>query len=150
SLVHSDNCKTHYCRTSHAGVGGETIHPRVGGADMSPRLIKTSLSESVFKSLFRLLFRYDIFISYARSDGKEYAIKLRDQLKQLDFSCFLDFDELPAGNSLNKTLKRAISKSATLVIVGTGRAVKSRYVELEVEEFGKTGRPIIPIDIEGT
>jgi WD40 repeat protein len=117
---------------------------------MRPGLYITSLSDSLFKSLFRILFRYDIFISYARGDGKEYAVKLRDQLKQLDFSCFLDFDELPAGNSLNNTLKRAIKKSATLVVVGTERAVKSRYVELEVGEFSGTGRAIIPIDIEGT
>lgn len=117
---------------------------------MSPRLNLTSLSDTIFRSLFRVLFRYDIFISYARGDGKEYAVKLRDQLKQLDFSCFLDFDELPAGNSLNNTLKRAIRKSATLVVVGTERAVKSRYVELEVGEFAGTGRAIIPIDIEGT
>jgi TIR domain len=66
---------------------------------------------------------------------KEYALKLRDQLKQLDFSCFLDADELPAGNSLNSTLKRALRKSATLVVVGTERAMRSRYVELEVGEL---------------
>jgi WD40 repeat protein len=110
----------------------------------------TSLSDSLFTALFKFLFRYDIFISYARSDGKEYALKLRDQLKQLDFTCFLDYEELPPGNSLNATLKRALRKSAALVIVGTERAVKSRYVELEVGEFAKTGRAIIPIDIEGT
>lgn len=117
---------------------------------MWPGLKLTSLSDSIFRSLFRVLFRYDIFISYARGDGKDYAIKLRDQLKQLDFSCFLDFDELPPGNSLNNTLKKAIRKSATLVIVGTDRAVKSRYVELEVSEFANTGRAIVPIDIEGS
>jgi len=100
--------------------------------------------------LFKVLFRYDVFISYARRDGKEYALKLRDQLRALDFSCFLDYDELPAGNSLNKTLKRAIRKSATLVVVGTERAIKSRYVELEIAEFAKTTRAIIPIDIAGT
>lgn len=110
----------------------------------------TSLSDSLFKALFKFLFRYDIFISYARRDGKEYALKLRDQLKQLDFTCFLDYEELPPGNSLNSTLKRALRKSAALVVVGTERATKSRYVELEVGEFAKTGRAIIPIDIEGT
>ncbi|HEX6729843.1 MAG TPA: TIR domain-containing protein, partial [Pyrinomonadaceae bacterium] len=110
----------------------------------------TSLSDYLFKSLFRVLFRYDIFISYARGDGKDYAIKLRDQLKHLDFSCFLDLDELPPGNSLNNTLKRAIRKSATLVIVGTERAVKSNFVELEVAEFAGTGRAIVPIDIDGS
>ncbi|MEK6301016.1 MAG: TIR domain-containing protein [Acidobacteriota bacterium] len=110
----------------------------------------TSLSEFLFRSLFKVLFRYDVFISYARRDGKEYALKLRDQLRALDFSCFLDYDELPAGNSLNKTLKKAIRKSATLVVVGTERAIKSRYVELEIAEFAKTTRAIIPIDIAGT
>ena len=110
----------------------------------------TSVSDFLFRSLFKVLFRYDVFISYARRDGKEYALKLRDQLRALDFSCFLDYDELPAGNSLNKTLKRAIRKSATLVVVGTERAIKSRYVELEIAEFAKTTRAIIPIDIAGT
>ena len=108
------------------------------------------MSEFLFRSLFKVLFRYDVFISYARRDGKEYALKLRDQLKALDFSCFLDYDELPAGNSLNKTLKKAIRKSAILVVVGTERAIKSRYVELEIAEFSKTTRAIIPIDIAGT
>src|SRR3954471_22219683 len=98
----------------------------------------TSLSDSLFRLLFKFLFRYDIFISYARRDGKDYAVKLRDQLRQLDFSCFLDFDELPAGNSLNSTLRRALRRSATLVLVGTERAVSSRYVELEVGEFAQT------------
>lgn len=110
----------------------------------------TEISDYLFRTFFRVLFRYDIFISYARRDGKDYALKLRDQLKQLDFSCFLDFDELPAGNSLNRTLRRALRRSATLVLVGTERAVVSRYVELEVGEFSGTGRAVIPIDIEGS
>jgi WD40 repeat protein len=110
----------------------------------------TTLSDYLFRTFFRVIFRYDIFISYARRDGKEYAVKLRDQLRQLDFSCFLDYDELPAGNSLNSTLRRALRRSATLVLVGTERAVGSRYVELEVGEFAETGRAIIPIDIEGS
>lgn len=110
----------------------------------------TSLSDHLFRLLFRHLFRYDIFISYARRDGKQYALKLRDQLKHLDYSCFLDLDELPAGNSLSKSLKRALKKSATFVIVGTEFAIQSRYVELELTEFTTTGRAIIPISVEET
>jgi WD40 repeat protein len=110
----------------------------------------TTVSDYLFRRLFKLLFRYDIFISYARRDGKGYALKLKEQLTRLDFSCFLDYDELPAGNSLNRTLKRAIKRSATIIVVGTEGALKSRYVELEVGEFASTGRAIIPIDFEGT
>lgn len=110
----------------------------------------TAASDYLFRHLFKFLFRYDIFISYARRDGKGYALKLRDQLTRLDFSCFLDYDELPAGNSLNKTLRRALRRSAAVVLVGTEGALKSRYVELEVGEFARTGRALIPIDFEGT
>ncbi len=110
----------------------------------------TAISDYLFRRLFKVLFRYDVFISYARRDGKGYALKLKEQLTRLDFSCFLDYDELPAGNSLNRTLKRAIKKSATIIVVGTEGALKSHYVELEVGEFARTGRSIIPIDFEGT
>src|SRR5262249_36595239 len=108
------------------------------------------LPDLVFNRLFRFVFRYDIFISYARTDAKDYAFKLRDQLKQLDFTCFLDYDELPPGNSLSTTLKRALRRSATLLIVASERATKSRYVQLEIEQFAQTGRAIVPIDIEGS
>jgi WD40 repeat protein len=110
----------------------------------------TAISEYLFRRLFKVLFRYDVFISYARRDGKGYALKLKEQLTRLDFSCFLDYDELPAGNSLNRTLKRAIKKSATIIVVGTEGALQSRYVDLEVGEFARTGRAIIPIDFEGS
>jgi WD40 repeat protein len=109
-----------------------------------------AISDPLFRWLFRFRFRYDLFLSYARGDAKEYAFKLRDQLKSLDFSCFVDFDELPVGHSLGKELRRALRRSATLVVVGSERALKSRYVELEIAEFARTGRAILPIDFQGT
>ncbi len=110
----------------------------------------TRISDSLFGFLYRFRFRYDLFLSYARSDGKPYALKLRDQLKALDFSCFLDQDELPPGNSLRSSLSRALRRSATLVVIGTERALKSTYVAQEISEFTATGRTIIPIDFQGT
>ena len=60
-----------------------------------------------FKRLFKVLFRYDVFISYARRDGKGYVLKLKEQLTRLDFSCFLDYEELPAGLSQQYTETRS-------------------------------------------
>src|SRR5918998_1572202 len=100
----------------------------------------TAASDYLFRRLFKFLFRYDIFISYARRDGKGYALKLKEQLTSLDFSCFLDYEELPPGNSLNSTLRRALKRSAAVVVLGTEGALASRYVELEVSEFARTGR----------
>ena len=109
-----------------------------------------AVSERLFRRLFRFVFRYDIFISYARGDGAKYAVALKDQLTQLDFSCFLDVEELPPGNALTRTLQRALKGSATLVAVVTERASASRYCALEVESFTATERAIVPIDFGGT
>lgn len=97
----------------------------------------------------RVQYRYDIFISYGRSDGAEYAESLKQRLAQLDFTCFLDHDDLTTGLSLTPALKRALRRSAQLVVVATKGAVQSKYVPLEVEEFSATGRTILPIDVGG-
>ena len=107
----------------------------------------TQLSDVIFRALFRFRFRYDVFISYARRDGREYALKLRDQLQQLDFTCFLDLDELPAGSALTSDLKRKLGQSAVQVVIGTERALfHSPYVQQEVEHFLRTGRRVVPVD----
>ena len=74
---------------------------------------------------------------------------LKDQLSNLDFTCFLDKEECPAGQPLTTSLRRAVRNSAMLVLIGTPGALSSSYVRLEVEEFRKTGRTIIPIDVDG-
>jgi WD40 repeat protein len=109
-----------------------------------------AVSEGLFRRLFRFVFRYDIFISYARGDGARYAVALKDQLTKLDFACFLDVEELPPGNALTRTLRRALNGSATLVVVVTERAIKSTYCALELERFAATQRAIVPIDFAGT
>ena len=100
-----------------------------------------------WRFVHRMRFRYDIFISYARSDGQPYARQLRDQLRQLDFTCFLDDDEIQAGDQLRGALKRSLHASAALVVVGTRAAALRPFVKLEVEEFAATGRRILPINI---
>ncbi len=75
----------------------------------------------------KFIFGYDIFISYSRGDAQGYAEALEKELKDLDFSCFLDKKELPAGQQLPVGLKRAIKRSKVLVLVGTQAALKRPY-----------------------
>src|SRR5216684_701595 len=96
----------------------------------------------------RARFRFDLFISYAHED-KPYARQLRDQLRQLDFTCFLDEEEIQPGDRLRPALIVALSRSAVLVIVGSRAAVDSDYVALEVGEFATFHRRMLPINIEG-
>src|SRR6185437_15324288 len=98
------------------------------------------LRETVFKNLFRARFRYDVFISYSHGDAKDYAVNLKKQLSNLDFSCFIDEEEAPPGSSLNPTLAKALKRSAVLVLLATERALTRPYVVSEFEKFSPTER----------
>ena len=96
---------------------------------------------------YSLLFGYDIFISYAHRGSQVYAGKLDEQLTSLDYSCFIDKKEVPSGRPLNKSLAFALRASKTLILIGTEGALNRDYVQLEFQEFAKTGRPIIPVNV---
>jgi WD40 repeat protein len=103
--------------------------------------------ETVFRGLFRARFRYDVFISYSHSDAKEYAFNLKQQLSNLDFSCFIDKEESPPGLALGPTLEKALKRSAVLVLLATERSLTRPYIHQEFETFVAAGRKIIPINI---
>ena len=44
------------------------------------------------------LFLYDVFISYARRDGRRYARALHRHLERSGIVCFLDRDDVLAGS----------------------------------------------------
>jgi WD40 repeat protein len=98
--------------------------------------------------LSRFLFGYDFFISYAYKDGIAYAAALEKKLSDLDFACFLDASELPPGEQLPASLRRAIHRSKALVLVGTEGAITAPFVKLEVFTALEE-KKVIPIDIDG-
>lgn len=95
------------------------------------------------------VFGYDYFISYAHRDGASYATALADTLTELNYSCFIDHSELPAGEALTPSLKRALRKSKALILIATEEAGRSSYVRLEVDTFLGYSRRIIPITVDG-
>ena len=92
----------------------------------------------------RFFFGNDVFISYSRLQGADYALALANQLTRKGIVCFLDQWGTPPGRE-SPQLRHALSRSTMLVLVGSEAAAASENVRLEVEEFLKTGRPLIPI-----
>jgi hypothetical protein len=66
--------------------------------------------------------KYDIFVSYARKDGR-YAHELSDNLKGLktaiSFSVFIDKEELRAGDDLKNKIEGALHSSSIFIIIAT-------------------------------
>ena len=97
---------------------------------------------------FKFFWGDDIFISYSRVDGINYAEGLASQLAKREFSCRVDLWETSPGAELPKTLKRALRWSKMFVLVGTKGAANSPSVELELDEFLGSGGTIIPLDFK--
>jgi WD40 repeat protein len=96
-----------------------------------------------------LLFGFDFFISYRRSEARVYANDLYTQLRAEDYFCFLDDYESPPGTPLTSSIERALRRSRVLILIATSESLQSEWVGREVEKFGALGRPIIPINIQG-
>ena len=101
-------------------------------------------------------FGYDVFISFALGPpprgSHSYASDLARRLRELDFTVFFSEDEAPVGNELDETLKQALNRSQTLVVIANrGTLADPRWIRTEVEEFRlrHPQRPIVPINIGG-
>lgn len=107
--------------------------------------------------LLRFLFGEDVFISYSRRDGANYAAALANELSKRErggFSCFLDQWGASAANELSAPVVRALKRSSVLVLIGTPGAVESAMVREEVRRFSETRRfrphrPVLPVNVNG-
>jgi hypothetical protein len=77
----------------------------------APRLLNDSTKPGFLRYLLpavvvEYVFGFDVFISCARRDGRTYAEQLHQALSKLDYSCFFDAREVPAGEQLTTALRR--------------------------------------------
>ena len=98
--------------------------------------------------------KYDIFISYRRIGGKNYARTLKPELEKRGFRVFLDFDELKDG-VFDKRIMDAINEAPIfLVILSKGaldRCVNDGdWVREEILYADKTNRHIVPVEVDKT
>jgi hypothetical protein len=98
--------------------------------------------------------KYDIFISYRRVGGKNYARTLKPELEKRGFRVFLDFDELKDG-VFDKRIMDAISEAPIfLVILSKGAldrcANDGDWVREEILYADKTNRHIVPVEVDKT
>lgn len=94
--------------------------------------------------------KYDIFISYRRAGGAQYARILQLMLTQRGYRVFLDYDELKDGNFSEK-IKKAITEAPVFMMVLSSKAMvrcaeKDDWVRQEIMTAIVEGKHIIPVD----
>ena len=98
--------------------------------------------------------KYDIFISYRRDGGKEWARMLSLELERLGYSVFLDFDELKDG-IFDKRIMNAIESAPIFMIILSPHSLdrcvnEDDWVRREIEYAISHSRHFVPINPDCT
>ncbi len=98
--------------------------------------------------------QYDIFISYRRDTGAQYARILQLMLQQRGYHVFLDYDELIDGE-FNRNIEHAVRQSPVFMLVlskdSLDRCVNDGdWVRRELEMAVGLDKHIIPVNADNT
>jgi len=96
---------------------------------------------------------YDVFISYARNESKPFAKWLNENLKEEDFSVFLDLEAMESpGVGFPQQIRTAICESERLLLIVGPEAMKKEYVrnEWQCANSPEVCTVITPIIFKGT
>jgi len=101
--------------------------------------------------IYRFIFGNDIFITYSRIDGLDYALNLALKLGEKGYKCYVDqlSSNIPSGE-LPEEILCEVRRCTALVIIGSEGACNSENVKKEILAFkkGKGKRPIVVLDVD--
>lgn len=98
--------------------------------------------------------KYDIFISYRRDGGAQYARTLQLMLEKKGYRVFLDYDELK-DDKFKPQIETAIRNSTIYLIVLTKGSMarcanEGDWVRREIEIAVEAGKQIVPVNPDNT
>ncbi len=90
-----------------------------------------------------------IFISYARSDGSEFAKSLREKLTEIfgEGAIWRDRDEMEGGVGWWQQIQDALEAVSFMVLVATPNAMKSEVVSKEWRTARQLGVCVYPVQV---
>jgi len=91
---------------------------------------------------------HKIFISYARKDGRDLALKLQTTLQAQDFDVWLDTSEIDGGASWSSDIEDAIDTCQTLLALLSEGSYHSEICRGEHLRALRKGKRVIPILVQ--
>lgn len=87
--------------------------------------------------------RYDVFLSYSRTDS-DRVMPLRDELRRLGYRVFFDAESIDPASPWRERLRQAIRSSRLLVLCWSESARGSDYINFEYMQADALHQPICP------
>ncbi|MEM8492237.1 MAG: toll/interleukin-1 receptor domain-containing protein [Pseudomonadota bacterium] len=110
--------------------------------EYSERCAPSAVVSAVMETLGILPMKRRVFVSYRRTEAREAALQLHDQLRSRKFSVFLDTHEIGFGQPFQDLLWHELSGCDVLLMIDTSTYFQSRWTS---EEFGRAGNMRIGI-----
>lgn len=89
-----------------------------------------------------------LFISYGRSDSRELAIRLRDDLRRIGYSVWLDLSEIAGGASWSEDIERAIEHCDVALVLMSKASYDSQWCRAEQLRAIRKGKRIVPLRVQ--
>ncbi|MEL6779137.1 MAG: toll/interleukin-1 receptor domain-containing protein [Cyanobacteria bacterium J06597_16] len=86
-----------------------------------------------------------VFLSYARADGAEAALRLRTELTRSGLGVWQDIENMMGGKAWKDQLKTAIREVDAVLVLMTPGAIASEHVTWEWEAAQMLDTPVIPL-----
>lgn len=90
----------------------------------------------------------NIFISYAREDARDLAMRLRDDLRAAGCSVWLDLSQIQGGDSWTQAIEDAIEACDVGIVLLSHASYHSRFCRAEQMRLLRKGKRIIPILVQ--
>lgn len=87
----------------------------------------------------------NIFISYGREDARELAIRLRDDLRAVGYSVWLDLSQIGGGANWSETIEQGIETCTVLLALMSRSSYQSAWCRAEQLRAVRKGKRIIPL-----
>jgi len=89
---------------------------------------------------------YDVFVSYARADGSEMALRIVNALERRGKQVWFDTEDIPPAVTFTPEIQTGIDGSDAFAIVVTERSMSpSSVCRIELEHAILRGKRIVPV-----
>jgi len=91
----------------------------------------------------------EVFISYAQDEDGARALEIADQLEQVGATVWIAERSIAGAQNYALEIVGAIDACKVVVILCSGASMRSPHVPVEMELAFETGRPRLPLMLEG-
>ena len=89
-----------------------------------------------------------VFLSYARKDGRDAALRLKDELEKESYQVWLDTRQIEGGASWTREIENAVNECEVLLGLLTKGSFESEVCRAEQMRALRMGKCVIPVRVQ--